>query len=135
MILSLTCAVLCVGICHSGADDLLILFTYIITYADVPYLLAEMNFMDDYMDDKHRCMMTGYYLATTQASTELIMTHDITTAYYTTEELAHKQAFAAAPLVSSSSSSPKTPQAAISSPKVAASVPSSTSLPPSSLSS
>jgi hypothetical protein len=47
---------------YSGADDLLLLFTYIITYADVPHLMAEMNFMDDYMDDKHRCMMTGYYL-------------------------------------------------------------------------
>ncbi len=61
----------------SGADVLLILFAYIIVKARVPSLWAELQVMDDFISEKHRCMVTGYYLATTQAAVELVLTNDL----------------------------------------------------------
>ena len=46
---------------NSGADDLLLLFAYVIAWGSVEHLHAELQYMDDYMEEKHRCMMTGYY--------------------------------------------------------------------------
>jgi len=60
-----------------GADDLLLLFTHILIRSRLPHLHAEIRFMDEYMTEQHRMLMTGYYLATTQAASEMIMSHDL----------------------------------------------------------
>ena len=38
---------------------------------------AHLSMMDDYLTDKQRCMLRGYYLATIQAALELIMTTEL----------------------------------------------------------
>ena len=37
---------------------------------------AQLSLMSDYLTDKQRCMLRGYYLATMQAALELVMTDD-----------------------------------------------------------
>ena len=81
-----------------NADDLLLLFTYLIitltngttaaaadadeTGSDgsdgcmVACWHAQLSLMSDYLTDKQRCMLRGYYLATMQAALELVMTDD-----------------------------------------------------------
>jgi len=61
-----------------GADDLLLLYTYIVIKSNVPHLCAEINFMDDFLPDHQRCLMKGYYLATMQAVVEFISSDDFT---------------------------------------------------------
>ena len=46
----------------SGADDLLLLFLYIIIKADVPNLYAETEFICDYVTSKQTSMGVGYYM-------------------------------------------------------------------------
>lgn len=59
------------------ADDLLILFTRLIMKAKIPHLIAEINFMDDFMLEQKRVTMGGYYLATTRAAAELLLSGDL----------------------------------------------------------
>lgn len=59
-----------------GADDLLLLFTYLLIHTSVPNLLAELSFLSDFIPEHQRCTMQGYYLATTQAAAELLMSED-----------------------------------------------------------
>ena len=55
-----------------GADDLLLLFTYLLLRTGVPSLLAELAFLGDFIPDHQRCTMQGYYLATANAAAELL---------------------------------------------------------------
>ena len=68
-----------------NADDLLLLFTYLLIAntnderdgeAGGACWHAQLALMSDYLTDKQRCMLRGYYLATMQAALELVMTDD-----------------------------------------------------------
>jgi DNA mismatch repair ATPase MutL len=58
-----------------GADDLLVLFVSLIVKGRVPSLHAQTQMMHDYTPEQDRFLMPGYYLATTQAAMELMLTH------------------------------------------------------------
>lgn len=59
-----------------GADDLLLLFTYLLLRGQLPSLLSELAFLSDFIPDHQRCSMYGYYVATTQAAAELLLSGD-----------------------------------------------------------
>ena len=56
-----------------GADDLLLLFTYLLLHSGVPSLWCEFSYLSDFIPDHQRCTMFGYYLATFTAAAELLM--------------------------------------------------------------
>lgn len=58
-----------------GAEDLLMIKVFIIARA-VPYipgLYASLQLLQDFLDEEQRVSPSGYYLATTQAATEVIV--------------------------------------------------------------
>ena len=60
-----------------GADDLLLLFAYLLIHARSGALLAELAFLADFIPEHQRCTMQGYYLATTQAAAELLASDEL----------------------------------------------------------
>ena len=60
-----------------GADDLLLLFAYLLIHSRVENLVAELAFLADFIPEHQRCTMQGYYLATTQAAAELLASDEL----------------------------------------------------------
>eukprot|EP01083_Nonionella_stella_P172169 589994_1 len=54
------------------ADDLLSIFCYIVTRADVPLLVAQTHFMEDFIPTTMQAGQAGYYLATLRAAVTLL---------------------------------------------------------------
>lgn len=55
-----------------GADDLLSIFAYILISSGLPCAISETAFMDDFLTEASRVTRMGYFLATLQATVELI---------------------------------------------------------------
>eukprot|EP00808_Paulinella_micropora_P007232 g17224.t1 len=82
------------------ADDLLLLFAYILIHAKIEDIHAHVRITEDYMQDQERFLMSGYYLMTCVAAVELILTQDL---------LPQDQTSSSSPSSPSSSSSSPSP--------------------------
>lgn len=60
-----------------GADDLLLLFTYLVLKSKNDFLPAEIVFVKDFINEKRLHMVEGYYLATIEAALQIVLNDHI----------------------------------------------------------
>lgn len=55
-----------------GADDLLVLMSFVLVKSQISNVISELAFTEDFMSESTKLSMPGYFLATMQAAVELI---------------------------------------------------------------